>query len=129
MRKLKSFRLFESTYKTIRSYNSHLEDKFLIYDEIIKDINKLYDNVSIEHRGNRYYDIYYKIESGENENIIHIGGYDISTNAYYLFKCKSIDEYSSQGNDYNNVIYLEYELNEETFDIFVNMWYDIYDLL
>jgi len=128
MRYLQTYRIFESGYQDIRSHNSHLEDKFRMYDEIIKDINKLYDNVSIRHRGNMFYDIYYTMGTpGKNESTIHIGGYDITKDLYYLFRCRSIDKYSSQGCDTQNVISWKDELNEDSFDKFVNKWYDIYD--
>ena len=129
MKYINSYKLFEGKYETVRANNSELEDKFKHYDKIVEHLNTLYDNVKIKHRGNKFYDIYYTMGGDQSKNTIHIGVY--STNGrYILWECDKLSDYSSQGIDnYKTQHYYEEELNEESFDRFVNRWYDIYDSL
>lgn len=130
MKYINSYKVFESSYETVRRYNNTLEDKFKLHDPIVKHLNTLYDNVKIKHRGNMWYDIYYTMGGPQNHKTIQIGAYDVRTSELYLWECDKLSDYSPQGiDDYKGRHVWKGELNEESFDRYVSKWYDIYDNL
>jgi hypothetical protein len=149
MKHLTTYKLFESNrygYESTRSRYPGLEKEFKIYDKIISELNDNYDNVKIEHRGNKFYDIFYKlteptvlnpIDTGNEPELINnptqwiaIGVFDCEKLEFTLFRAEnSITEYSSRGFNGDDYITWNSGLNEFSFDIFLNKWYDIYDNL
>ena len=154
MKHLKPYKIFESTfvgcgssrngYESTRKQYPGLENKFKVYDKIISDLNDNYDNVKIEHRGNRFYDIFYKlteptvlnpIDTGNDPELsneatqwIAIGVFDCEKLEFTLFNAESsITEYSCRGFNGDDWITWSSDLNEFSFDVFLNKWYDIYD--
>ena len=144
MKYIATYKVFESRqykwpkkhYEFVRKSNSGLEQTFKIMDQWVDRLNSYYDNVEILHRGNKFYDIYYKLSypmiiNGKiNIEWIHIGVYDIDQLEFHLWEAKSISEYRGQGSPDNEQDHtFKSGLNDLSFEKFLNMWYDIYDKL
>jgi len=103
---------------------SEIKGEFSKYIETSRSLMKEYPDFRINHRGNQFFDIWYKNKVGKDSDI-WIGCYDIIMKEFVLFVAGSVDDYHRRKTTIERC--MEGEEMDEGFERFVWLWMEIRD--